>query len=174
MKRLYDKVHRFEDALLVILLSGMILLASAQILLRDGFDIGLVWIDPALRSMVLWLGLTGASIASRENRHIRIDVLSRLFGRRTNLAFQGLVSLFSAGVCLLIAWHGIDWLRYEYLDRLVGVAGIPVWILEIVIPLSFALMGTRYGFAAARIGNFFRRRFGRCAGQRFRPMESRK
>ncbi|MGD8421730.1 MAG: TRAP transporter small permease [Gammaproteobacteria bacterium] len=174
MTRRYDIAHRFEDALLVVLLAGMILLAAAQILLRNCFDLGLVWIDPALRSMVLWLGLVGASIACRENRHVRIDILSRLFGRRTNLAFQGLVTLFSAAVCLLIAWHGVDWLRYEYQDHLVGFAGIPVWMLEIVIPLSFALMGLRYGFAALRIGRYFCRRLGRCAGPRFRPMESRK
>ena len=169
MKHRYDLPHRFEDGLLVILLGGMILLAAVQILLRNFLDIGLVWIDPALRSMVLWLGMIGASIASRENRHIHIDFLSRLFGRQINLAIQGLVTLVSAGVCLLIAWHGAHWLRFEYLDRLVGFAGIPVWVLEIVIPLSFTLMGLRYGFSASRIGRYFYRRFGRCIAQHFRP-----
>ncbi|MGD2173031.1 MAG: TRAP transporter small permease [Gammaproteobacteria bacterium] len=174
MKRRYDRAHRFEDALLVILLGGMILLAAAQILLRNCFDLGLLWIDPALRAMVLWLGLIGASIAGRENRHIRIDILSRLLGRQTNLAAQGLVTLFSASVCLLVAWNGARWLRFEYLDRLVGFAGIPVWLLEIVIPVSFTLMGVRYGFAAWHIGRYFYRRFGRRAAQRFRPAENRK
>ena len=172
MARRFDRLDRFEDALLVILLGGMILLASTQILLRNLFDLGLVWIDPALRTMVLWLGLVGASIASRENRHIRIDILSRFFRRRTDLAIQGLVMLFSASVCLSIAGHGTRWLRLEYLDRLIGFAGIPAWIPEIVIPLSFTLMGLRYGFGALRVGRYFYRRFGRAARQRLRPAES--
>jgi len=49
-----------EDGILVVLLSVMILVAAAQILLRNFFDIGLSWGDQALRILVLWVGLMGA------------------------------------------------------------------------------------------------------------------
>ena len=81
MRTWAKRLHRAEDALLVLLLSAMIALASTQILLRNLFDSGFVWIDPLLRVLVLWLGLIGATVATRNNRHIRIDLLSKLFSR---------------------------------------------------------------------------------------------
>ena len=67
MQTWVKSLHRAEDALLVILLTAMIVLACTQILLRNFFDSGIVWIDPLLRVMVLWLGLVGATVATRHN-----------------------------------------------------------------------------------------------------------
>jgi TRAP-type C4-dicarboxylate transport system permease small subunit len=55
----------------------MISLAFAQIVLRNGFDGGIVWADSLLRIMVLWIALIGAVVASRDQRHINIDLISR-------------------------------------------------------------------------------------------------
>ncbi|MDH3903642.1 MAG: hypothetical protein OES90_10530, partial [Xanthomonadales bacterium] len=44
-----------EDALLLIILVSMILLAGTQIFLRNAFDSSLFWGDEMLRLMVLWL-----------------------------------------------------------------------------------------------------------------------
>ena len=83
MRSWKQRLHRFEDALLVILLSAMIALAGTQILLRNLLDTGFVWIDPMLRVLVLWLGLIGATVATRNDKHIQIDVLTRFFERNT-------------------------------------------------------------------------------------------
>lgn len=138
------RFHRAEDMLLVVLLSAMILLAITQILLRNFLDSGIVWIDPMLRVMVLWLGLTGATVATRKNKHIRIDLLSRLFERNTHRLIQAIVGQVSAWTCLLIAWYGFRWIHLDYQDGLTSFAGIPAWMLEVVIPVTFALIGLRY------------------------------
>ena len=57
-----NRLHRAEDALLVLLLSTMILLAGTQIVLRNMLDTGVVWIDPLLRVMVLWSSTTRRGI----------------------------------------------------------------------------------------------------------------
>ena len=154
----YKTVHRVEDTLLVVLLSTMIMLASLQIVLRNIFDFGLVWADPLLRVMVLWLGLIGATVASRGNKHIKIDLLSRYFHSTSNILIQAVVSMFTAGVCLIIAWHGAHWIRLEYIDKMTGLAGIPAWVLELIIPLSFALIGIRYSLISLSIARHFYRR----------------
>jgi TRAP-type C4-dicarboxylate transport system permease small subunit len=155
MDKLKKAIHQFEDAILLILLSSMILLASTQIFLRNLFDFGIVWADPLLRVMVLWLGLVGATVASRDNKHIRIDLLSSFFTKRTHEIIQCFVGIFSAVVCLIIAWYGMQWVRLDYLDNLVGVAGIPAWMLEVIIPISFALIGIRYCLLAICWGRLY-------------------
>lgn len=159
MDKLKKALHQLEDAILVILLSSMILLASTQIFLRNLFDFGIVWADPLLRVMVLWLGLVGATVASRNNKHISIDLLSNFFKNRKHQIFECLVGIFSAAICLIIAWYGMQWVRLDYLDQLIGFAGIPAWMLEVIIPISFALIGIRYGLLAIVSGRLYLQNF---------------
>ncbi len=128
----------------MVLLSAMIALASTQILLRNLFDSGFVWIDPLLRVMVLWLGLIGATVATRDNKHIRIDLLDKLIKPNTDNLVQAVVGQISAWTCLVIGWYGMGWIRLDYEDGLDSFAGIPAWMLEVVVPLSFALIGLRF------------------------------
>jgi TRAP-type C4-dicarboxylate transport system permease small subunit len=138
------RLHRVEDALLVLLLSAMIVLASTQILLRNLFDSGFVWIDPLLRVLVLWLGLIGATVATRNNRHIRIDLLTRYFRRNTHRLIQSIIGQVSAWTCLAVAWYGFKWVHMDYADGLTSFVGVPAWTLEVIIPVTFALIGLRY------------------------------
>ncbi|MDH3450731.1 MAG: TRAP transporter small permease subunit, partial [Gammaproteobacteria bacterium] len=140
MRSWITRIHRAEDALLVALLAVTIVLACTQIVLRNFFDSGFVWIDPLLRIMVLWLGLIGATVASRNDKHIRIDLLSRFFDRNTDGMVQVIVAQISAWTCLLVAWYGMNWIRLDYADGVASIIGIPAWILEVIVPLSFALI----------------------------------
>ncbi|MCP4984140.1 MAG: TRAP transporter small permease subunit [Gammaproteobacteria bacterium] len=149
------RIHQAEDALLVALLSAMILLASTQILLRNLFDYGFVWIDPFLRVLVLWLGLLGATVATRNNKHIRIDLMSRFFKRNTHRLIQSIIGQISAWTCLVIAWHGLSWIQMDYADALVSFSGIPAWILEAIIPAAFGLIGLRYFILSLRWGQLY-------------------
>ena len=73
-----------EDALLLIILISMILLAGTQIFLRNFLDTSLFWGDEMLRLMVLWLTIAGGLAASRMDKHISIAVLDRFLPRRPN------------------------------------------------------------------------------------------
>ena len=102
LRRCIDSLHRAEDGLLALLLTLMIVLAGTQILMRNLFDSGFVWIDPLLRALVLWVGLVGATVATRHNKHIRIDLLSQYFRRNTVRLIEVVVSQVSAWTCLLV------------------------------------------------------------------------
>ena len=75
--RLDKKISRVEQVLVTILLTMMILLAFSQIVLRNFFATGISWGDSLVRYLVLWVGFIGAAIATREGKHINIDVVSR-------------------------------------------------------------------------------------------------
>ena len=159
MQAWQQRLHRAEDALLVTLLSLMIGLATTQILLRNLFESGIVWIDPVLRVLVLWLGLLGATVATRNNKHISIDLLSRYVDGNLNRLLQAAVEQVSAWTCLVIAAHGFNWVRLDFVDGLEAFSGIPAWLLEVIVPLSFGLIGLRYllmSFESARM--YYRQR----------------
>ena len=156
-------LHRFkrfaettENTLLVLLLTAMILLAATQILLRNLWDTGLVWADPSLRVAVLWITLFGAMAASRDDNHIRIDLLTRFLPPGAKRYTQLTTDLFSTLVCGLLAWHGGRFVYFEWQDGGLLFAGVPAWACELIIPLGFGIMALRFfcnGLLRSRTGN---------------------
>jgi TRAP-type C4-dicarboxylate transport system permease small subunit len=144
LKLLRGLLLRLEEGLLVLMLSAMILLAAWQILLRNLFDSGLFWADPALRMMVLWLALLGAIAATQDDRHIRIDLFSRFLSARGKAWTQLITDLFSGVVCGLIAWHGGRLVYFEWQDGTKLFGALPAWLGESIIPLGFGIMALRF------------------------------
>jgi len=142
-------LHTIENILLVGVLMTMLLLAVADIALRSITGGSVVWIQPALQVLVLWLGLLGALYASRSQEHIAIDVISRFVGPLGKRICGFVGTGFAAAVCGLVAWYGVDFIQtsIEYED--IAFADIPAWPLQIIIPITFGLMALRFMTHAA-------------------------
>jgi TRAP-type C4-dicarboxylate transport system permease small subunit len=133
-----------ENLALVVILSGMILLASGQILLRNVFSGGFAWADEALRLMVLWVAMLGAVVASREDRHISIDVLARVLPDVIKRWTIALVNAFTAAVSYTLAWFSWEFVAESrmYEDQLLN--DLPAWLFQSILPVAFFLIGYRY------------------------------
>lgn len=142
-QRLLAVVTALEDWLLAGMLLAMVILGSLQIVLRNFFESGIAWGDPLLRVMVLWVGLLGAMAATRDDRHIRIDILTRYLPEKWQGWNQVVIQLFTAAVCALVAWHGLRFVQFEREDGMTSFADIPSWWLESIIPVGFALIAVR-------------------------------
>lgn len=139
-----DALGRVEKLLVVVMLSVMILMAFLQIVLRNAFSTGISWADPLVRYLVLWVGFIGASLATKEEKHITIEVFSRWFSGNSALYLKMLSQLVSAVICGLLTFAGWTFVQNE--TRMGGVASlkIPPWIPEMIIPITFALMTLRF------------------------------
>jgi TRAP-type C4-dicarboxylate transport system permease small subunit len=144
LARLQRATEVLEDALLIILLVAMILVAGTQIVLRNLFDGAIVWADPLLRVAVLWVGMIGAMVATRSDKQISIDVLSRFLPQRWKFRIRVITDLFTAAVSAVVAWSAF---RLMMGDREAGgmsISFVPVWICESILPVAFALIALRY------------------------------
>lgn len=137
-------INAFEDGLLVVILSSMIIFAVYQIIARNLFGEGVVWIDPLLRTLVLWIGLSGAVVATRTDNHIRIDIFAKYFPPHILKYVQRIAYLFTLLVCLLIAWHAARFVYSEYEYGTIAFSGVPAWLTASIIPVSFFLIAVRY------------------------------
>lgn len=157
MQRLEKVGRTMEDAVLVIILTGMILLAAGQIVARNFFAFGFIWSDELLRMLVLWLAVAGAVAASRADKHINIAILDRFLPARFNVAVKIIIDLFTAGICAVVTWYSINFVQtsYAYEDVLLG--DVPAWLLQLVLPIGFGLISWRYTlFALKRLLGLFR------------------
>lgn len=144
LERVAALVERVEDAILVLLLTALVALAGAQILLRNLFDSGLLWADPAVRVLVLWVALLGAMAAARQGRHITVDIVARLLPPRRAAPVRALTDLFTAAVCGVLAWHAGRLVGMEWEAGTIAVGGVPTWVAQLIVPVGFAVIGLRY------------------------------
>lgn len=147
MKRLVRWVRVAEDVLLIATFGSLVILAGLQIVMRNIFESGFVWIDPLLRILVLWVGMLGALAATRDNRHINIDIFSRLLPEAFLPWARRVIALASAIVCGLLAWHTFRFVRDEFVYSDYAVAGLPVWFWQAILPFGFTLMSLRFAIA---------------------------
>jgi TRAP-type C4-dicarboxylate transport system permease small subunit len=147
LARLIRIVTWLENGLLIALLALMVSLAGAQIVFRNLLDMSILGVDQWLRLLVLWVALLGAVAASREGKHIRVDVLSRWFPGRIRAGVQALTDLFTIGVCLLLAWQAWRFIQAETGIKAFGT--LPGWVAELILPVAFALIALRYSLLLA-------------------------
>jgi len=145
-----ESIDRAEQILLVVLLSSMIVIAFLQIVLRNLFSTGLAWGDPLVRNLVLWIGFIGAALATKEGKHINIDVVSRWMPPLGKGLTKFLTELFSFFICSLLAFAALKFIKNEAQMGNVAFLGIPAWIPEIILPLVFGLMALRFGLRSIK------------------------
>jgi TRAP-type C4-dicarboxylate transport system permease small subunit len=137
-------INKIEDWFLISMLATMVVLAVAQIFYRNVFGSGVVWIDPLLRVLVLWVAIAGAVVATRTDNHIRIDFFTKYFSDKICKYMQRFVYAFCMFICGLISWHALKFVKMDYEFETIAFSGVPAWVTELVIPVGFFLMAMRY------------------------------
>ena len=144
-ERMDETIARVEQTLLVSFLGFIIFIAFLQIILRNFFSTGLDWGDSLLRNLVLWIGLIGATLATKEGKHINIDVISRWLPSMGKNVVRLITHLFSFLVCCALTYATLKFIRNEIQMGQKTFLNIPVWIPEMILPVTFGLMSFRFG-----------------------------
>ncbi len=149
-ERIDHYLDRGEQFLLISFLSFMIFIAFLQIVLRNFFDTGLGWGDSLLRNLVLWVGFIGATLATREGKHINIDVVSRWLPSLSQKVVTFITHLFSLLICLLLTYAALKFIINEAQMGHKTFLNIPAWVPQMILPVTFGLMTFRFGLRSLK------------------------
>jgi TRAP-type C4-dicarboxylate transport system permease small subunit len=120
---------------------------ATNIFARNFFGVSYQKILEVGPNIVLWLTLTGATLALKKQRHIKLEILLRYAGRRTRRLARLLGSLFGTIVMGFLFAASLTFLKNEM--AIFGLQGVSA----VVFPLFFALTFFRYllsGLTAVR------------------------
>jgi TRAP-type C4-dicarboxylate transport system permease small subunit len=148
--RLDNIISRIENILIVFMLSLMIIMAFLQIVLRNLFATGFSWADVLVRYLVLWVAFLGASLATRENKHINIDVFSRWISGKSKIYLKAICELCSIIICGLLAYAAVKFIQFEAQMGGTTFFGQPVWLPKLIIPITFGLMTFRFALRCTK------------------------
>jgi C4-dicarboxylate transporter, DctQ subunit len=138
IKRVDDALALFEKGVIVICFSLLVFFIVFNILSRNIFHLPSHQIFEAGPNLVLWLAMLGASLALKQQRHIRLELMLRYCSNRMQLRAAVAVNLFGALVMgiLLVA-------SFEFVNNEIAMFGS--WgRLSIIFPFFFSVAVFRY------------------------------
>jgi len=133
-----------EEAFIAILLASMTLLVFVEVVLRFGFNIGMMWAQEATLNLSAWMVLFGASYGIKVGSHIGVDALIRIFNPTTRRIISGIAVIACLGYCTLFAIGG-----WVYLEKVYSIGieledmPIPKWVAHSIILIGMLLMAWR-------------------------------
>lgn len=140
LKFIEKLIVRLNIGIMIMSLGTMIVLGFVQVILRNFFDSGIASADILVRTLVLWVGFSGAVVATKKGRHIAIGALLRFVPSAGRWVVHVLISIATAVVCLVLAYASIKFILFERESGAFLFGNIPVWISEIIIPLTFCFL----------------------------------
>lgn len=92
MQRLIDMFYRVLAGVLVVLLFAMVLMVFGNVVLRYGFNSGILISEEISRFAFVWLTFLGAVLTFHEHSHLGIETLVQRFSRRGRLVCMALAN----------------------------------------------------------------------------------
>lgn len=146
--KLVAVIHSVENWVLVLITAAIVIFSGLQIVLRNVFESGIAWVPPLLGTLVIWVGLLGALIATRNNAHIKINILTTYLADRYKPFAFTVSHLFSAIVLFVFFYYTIEFVKLDLDSEAKAFANVPVWVAQAVLPATCLLMAVRYAVYA--------------------------
>ena len=132
----------FENAALAVIFGGLIILPLAEIALRAIAGVGFEGSSSLVQHLTFAVGMLGAAVAGRESRLLGFAATT-LLGGRAALVAKILGHGAAAAVSVVLAYAGAQLVNAERLAGRVLAHGIPVWSVELLLPVCFGLIALR-------------------------------
>jgi tripartite ATP-independent transporter DctM subunit len=131
-----------EDWFLVLPLFALIALPLLEIVLRR-FHTGVSGATAFVQHFTLIVGMVGGAIAAREGRLLSFSTLAGVFKGRLKSAALILSSGMAAVISAFLCAASVQFVLTEKSSGGRLAYGIPLWLVELVLPLGFGLIALR-------------------------------
>ena len=140
-----------EELVANLALAAMVLLPLAEIVVRPMVSGGVPGSIAFVQHLTLWVGFLGAALAAREGKLIALATATFIPEGRTRRAMEVFAALIGATVSTILATAAYELVLFGKEDGTLVAAGVPVWIAQVVLPVSFALIAWRLVWRASPV-----------------------
>lgn len=139
-----SRLDRVEEAFMALALGTMTALTFVQVILRYGFQSGIVWSLEATSFLFGWLIVVGMAYGVRTRSHIAVDLLTRTLRPEFRRVVAWIALGASLGYCALMAWGSVTYVSgLIRLGHFAQDIPLPRWLLVMILPIGFALLAVR-------------------------------
>ena len=131
-----------EDLALALALAAMMLLPLLVVPLR-AIHVQIKGQGSIVQHLTLIAGMIGAAVAAREGRLLSLSSVDLLFKGTWRRVARSIAAAFAATVTALLCLASVQFVQSERAAGGTGAYDIPLWILQLALPIGFALIALR-------------------------------
>jgi TRAP-type C4-dicarboxylate transport system permease small subunit len=137
-------VENFEKYFSAFLMAMLVICLGLQVFFRYALQASLTWSEELSRICFVWIIYLGASLAAKEQQHVRVTAQLLLLPERFRIYQWVFADLVWIGFNLMFAFHGAKLVQHtlKFKEITPSLGWSKTWIYAI-IPASFILMTFR-------------------------------
>jgi C4-dicarboxylate transporter, DctM subunit len=133
-----------ENLVVSLALGIMVLLPLSEAVLRRTLHVSIPASASIIQHMVLVVGMLGGAVAAREGRLLSLSTLGETSIRgRLKITSRLLTSSVSAAISAFLCLAAYQFVQTEREAGKILAYGVPVWVVECVLPLGFVAIAIR-------------------------------
>lgn len=143
LSRFIDAINERVGRSAMWLLLAAVLISTVNAIVRKAFN----WSSNGLLEIQWYLFagafLLGAAYTLLHNEHVRIDVVSGKFSRRTQTWIEVIGSIFFLlPFCAMVLWTSVPWFLNSFAsgETSSNAGGLILWPAKILVPIGFTLL----------------------------------
>jgi len=142
-------VRTAENLLTALVLAVLMLLPLEEIVMRKWFHSGLTGATAFEQHLVLIIGLLGGMLAARDRRLLSLSTLTNFLKDRWQSFARIFSSAFAAGITVFLCVGAAQLVQSVKEDEKMLAYGIPVWLVQLIMPAGFGVIAIRLLWHAA-------------------------
>ena len=112
----------------------------ADIFSREILSFSVVWAQKGAVYLMIWAGFIGSSLATSKGAHLRPEIGDKLWPLKFQPTYHRIRHFVTAIFCFFGGVYGIMYLHESFqMGDTNPVIRMPLWIIQIVIPITFYL-----------------------------------
>lgn len=152
MTALFSLFERVERTIIGLLLASMTGIVFVEVVLRYGFNHGVLWAEELVLTMASWFVLFGASWALRQGAHISVDALIKIFPNPVQRVLTGVAIIGCLIYCAIFLMGSWEYIKLMQLIN-VDMEDLPFkrWHALSILLVAFSLLSLNFLYIAWRV-----------------------
>lgn len=149
----FARVYDILAALAALILLAMVVVVTADIVLRNVARVGFPWANEVTEYALYVITLLTAPWLLRRGQHVRIDMMLVLVPPRVAWLCEAAADILGFAACLVLIWYGASMtIQSARLSSLtIKNLVFPEWWLLWPLPLCFGLLALEFAFRFHRL-----------------------
>ena len=145
-----DKLIKITEKILIVMLGIMVTLVFGNVVLRYGFNSGIVFSEEVSRFIFVWLTLIGALLVMKDHGHLGMSSVVAILGERGQRICRFIADSMTLACCVML-FHG-GWKQVVIaMDDHSPVTGIRMGYVQSALLISSAGMALVLAYGLWRL-----------------------
>lgn len=137
--KIFDGIYRVIESIGAICLILQVVIITEAVIGRYIFNSTPPWSEEISRVLMIWMSMLTAAMAVKDDTHVRISILDKLFGKKGIVIRDAIFNILNIAFCFILFSEGWKLVKQSLRTKLPG-SGLSSGVLNLSVCIGSLLM----------------------------------